>query len=187
MGFILGLVRVFCVHCLNLEQREKALLVLGRTNLAGDEIAGLQVKTANLGRRDINILGAGEVIETAGAQEAEALRQYFQNTFREQNPGALGIFLQKLKNQFVFPHGAEIFDTHFTGLGVEVRHGHRLKFSDVHAGWRRAAGSRSGFVGFLRFDGTGRRLQFEFRRRDGTARQFRRFFQGACGDPWILF
>ena len=48
MRFFLGLVRVFAVHALDLEQREELFLFLWRTDLPGNQIAGLQIEAADL-------------------------------------------------------------------------------------------------------------------------------------------
>ena len=171
MGLVLGLVGVFGVHGLDLEQGEEAFLVLGRTDLAGDQVAGLEVEAADLRRGDVNVLRAGQVIEAAGAEEAEAFGEHFQDAFGEQHAGALGVLLEDLENHLVLAHRAEILDAHFLGHVVEVGHGHGLELGDVHGGCggvaagRAAGGSSSaaldstGGVGgssFIAFGGAGR-------------------------------
>src|SRR5437899_1186942 len=94
MGLVLGLVRLLGVHGLDLEQREEPFLVLGRANLARDQVAGLQIKPAYLGRRDVNILGARQIIETLRAQEAKALGQDFQHALGKKDAAAFGVLLQ---------------------------------------------------------------------------------------------
>ena len=48
MSLVLGLVRVLLIDRLNLEQRKETLLLLRRTNLAGHQVAGLQIESTNL-------------------------------------------------------------------------------------------------------------------------------------------
>ncbi len=79
--FLLRLVRVRAIDGLDFEQRKETFLVFRRTNLARDQIARLQIKPADLRRRDVNILRARQVIETHRAQEAEAFAQNFQHAF----------------------------------------------------------------------------------------------------------
>ena len=126
------------VHGLDFEQGEEAFLVLGRADLAGDQVAGLQVEAADLRRRDVNVLRAGQVIEAVRAQEAEAFGQNFQHAFGEQDAGALGVFLQDVENHLVLAHGAEVLDAQFAGHVVQLRHGHGLQLGDVHGAGGRA-------------------------------------------------
>src|ERR1051325_601515 len=48
MGFVFGLVWIFLIDGFDFEQREEALFFFGRPDLAGNEIAGLKIETANL-------------------------------------------------------------------------------------------------------------------------------------------
>ena len=165
MGLVLRLVRVFLVHRLDFEQREETLLFFGRPDLARDQVAGLQVKPANLGGRDIDVLRAGEVIEALGAQEAEAFGQDFQHALREEHPGALGILLEDVEDHLVLAHRAEVLDAQLARHLVQLGHGHRLQLGDVD---RRGGDAvfvllRGGFgLGLFRlgrFYGFGGRLQ----------------------------
>ena len=131
MRFFLRLVRIFGVHGLDLEQREKFFLLLRRADLPGDEISGLQIKTADLRRRNVNILRAGQIIETLRPQKAEAFRQNFQHALRKQHARALGVFLEDVENDLVLAHRAEIFHAQFPRHAVQFRHAHRLQFGDV--------------------------------------------------------
>ena len=79
------------------------------------KIAGLQVKPADLRRRNVNVLRAGQIIETVRAQKAKAFRQNFQHAFGKQHAGALGVFLQDVEDDLVLAHGAEIFHAQFPG------------------------------------------------------------------------
>ncbi len=79
--FVLGLVGFFLIHRLDFEQREKALLVLRGPDLAGDQVAGLQIEPANLRGRHINVLRARQIVETLRTQEAEAFGQHLQHAF----------------------------------------------------------------------------------------------------------
>ena len=131
MRLVLRLVRVFAVHGLDLEQREELLLFLGRPDLAGDQVAGLQIEPADLRRRNVNVLRAGQVIETLRTQEAEAFRQHFEHALGKQHAGALGIFLEDVENDLVLAHRAEILHAQFLGHLVQLAHLHRLQLGDV--------------------------------------------------------
>src|SRR5690606_32638966 len=105
--------------------------VFGRPNLTRDQIAGLQIETANLRRRYVDVFRAGEIIETLRAQEAVAIGQHFKHTFGEQYAGAFGIFLEDVENDLVLAHRAVILHGQIFGHVVQVVHLHRLKFGDV--------------------------------------------------------
>ena len=55
------------------DEREIALAVLGAADLALDRVAGPQAELADLVGRDIDVVGAGEIIGLGRAQEAEAV------------------------------------------------------------------------------------------------------------------
>ena len=130
--FFLRLVRVFTVHRLDFQQREKFFLFLRRTDLAGDQIAGLQIKPADLRRRNVNVFRARQVIKTLRPQKTEAFRQHFNDALGKQHARALGIFLEDVKNNLVLAHRAEIFHTIITRHRIQIAHLHRLKFGNVH-------------------------------------------------------
>ena len=167
MRFFLRLVRVFAVHALDLEQREKFFLFLGRPDLAGDEVAGLQIEPADLRRRNVNVLRAGQVIEALRPQEAEAFRQHFEHALGKQHARALGVFLEDVENDLVLAHRAEIFHAQLLGHVVQLAHLHRLQFGDVErrgdfVALRAAAFFRPWLLHlrfFGQFDRRGRRLQ----------------------------
>ena len=50
MRLVFGFIRVFAIDAFNFEQREETFLFLGRADLPGNQIAGLQIETADLGR-----------------------------------------------------------------------------------------------------------------------------------------
>src|ERR1051325_3477862 len=92
MGLVLCLVRVLAIYALDFQQSEKALLLLGRTNLPGDEIARLQVKAANLRGGDINILRAGKIVKALGAEKTEAFSEHFEDAVGKKNAPAFRNF-----------------------------------------------------------------------------------------------
>ena len=62
VALVLGLLGVFEVDVRDLEEGEIALAVLGRSDLAFDGVAGAKRKTADLRGRDVNVVGAGQVV-----------------------------------------------------------------------------------------------------------------------------
>ena len=131
MRLVLRLVRLLAVHGLDFQQREKFFLFLRRPDLPRDQISRLQIKPADLRRRNVNVLRARQIIETLRAQKSKAFRQHFQHALGKQHARALRVFLQDVEDDLVLAHRAEIFHAQFPRHLVQLRHGHRLQFGDV--------------------------------------------------------
>ena len=118
---MLGRLWSYAVDLVDLDQREVTLPVLWRTDLAFDRIAGVQVEAANLRRRDVDVVGAGEIRGLRRAQEAEAVGQYFERAVAEDLFAAFGALLQDGKHQFLLAHPVRVVDLeadgHFEQLG----------------------------------------------------------------------
>jgi hypothetical protein len=77
------LLRLVEIDRVDLEQREIALAVLGRADLALDRVAGAQAEAADLARADIDVVGARQVVGLGRAQEAEAVLQDLEHAVAE--------------------------------------------------------------------------------------------------------
>ena len=77
---VLGLFRLLEVDLLDLEKRQVALAFLGWADLAHDRVAGPEVEPLDLARRDVDVIGAVEVVPVLTAEEAIALRQDLQHS-----------------------------------------------------------------------------------------------------------
>ena len=97
-------VGVLEVDRLDLDQGEVALPFLRRAHLAGDGVAGAQVEAADLRRRDVDVVGTGQVVVLGGAQEAEAVRQALQHALGEDQARLLGLRLQDREDQILLAH-----------------------------------------------------------------------------------
>ena len=122
---------LFEIDRVDFDQREVTLAFLGRTNLAGDRIASAQIETANLRRRDVNVVGTGKIVVLGGAQEAETIRQTFEHAFREDQSAFLGLSLQDLENQFLFAKTGCIEHAHFFRDGVEIKNAFVFEFHQI--------------------------------------------------------
>ena len=131
MRLVLRLLGIFVVDALDFQQRKKPFLFFRGPNLAGDDIARLQIEAAYLRRGNVNVLGAGEVIEALRAQKPEAFGEHFEHSFGEKHAAALGVFLQDVEDHLVLAHRPEILDPHVTRDAIEVGHGHGLELGDV--------------------------------------------------------
>ena len=76
---VLGLFRLFKVDVLDLEQGQVALALLGRPHLAHDRVAGAQIEALDLAGRDVDVVGAVEVVPVLAAKESVAFGQDFQH------------------------------------------------------------------------------------------------------------
>src|ERR1051326_7468518 len=123
--------RIFLIDRFDFQQREETFFFFGRTNLTGDEIPGLQIETANLRWRNVDVFGTRQVIETLRPKETKAFRQNLQNALGEQNTSTFCILLKDMENHLMFAHRAEIFDVQLARHLVEFSHGHRLKLGNV--------------------------------------------------------
>ena len=121
---LLRLVRRLEVDRVHLDQREVALVLLGRADLAGDGVAGAQVELADLRRRDVDVVRSRQVAVFGRAQEAEAVGQDLQHALREDQALLLGLGAQDLEDQLLLLHGR--------GAGDLQRLGHRGQLRDVH-------------------------------------------------------
>ena len=92
------------VDRLDLDQREVALAVLRRPDLARHRVAGVQVELPDLRGGDVDVVGAGQVVVVGRAQEAEAVGQRFEHALREDEAALLGARLQDLEDQLLLAH-----------------------------------------------------------------------------------
>ena len=98
------------VDLVELDQREIALAVLRRADLAFDGVAGVQIETADLGRRDVDVVGACEVADVGRPQEAEAVGQYLEHAVTEDRLTFLRAILQQRKDEFLLPQPVGAID-----------------------------------------------------------------------------
>ena len=83
VDLVAGLLGVFEVDRVDLEQREIALAFLRAADLALDGVAGAQAEAADLRGRDVDVVGAGQVVRFRRAQEAEAVLQHLDDAFAD--------------------------------------------------------------------------------------------------------
>src|SRR5439155_24824932 len=107
------LVRMLEVDGFHLDQGEVPFSIFWRTHLSGHGVAGAQVELANLGWRDVDIVGSRQIVVIRGSEESESVRQGLENTFTEYEAALFGLGLEDLENQFLLPHSG-------SSLNVEV-------------------------------------------------------------------
>ena len=83
VDLVARLVRVFEIDRVDLEQREIALAFFRRADMAFDGVAGAQAEAADLRGRDVDVVGARQIIRFRRAQKAEAVGQHFDDAFAD--------------------------------------------------------------------------------------------------------
>ncbi len=134
-------VRVLEVDGLDLDEGEVPLAFLRRADLARDRVARAQAELPDLGRRDVDVVRAREVVVLGSAQEAEAVRQHLENALREDEAEALGLRLQDLEDQLLLAQRRRALDLEVLGDLDELRHGMVVQRADVE---HRLGGRESG-------------------------------------------
>ena len=119
------------VDRVDLDQREIALAFLGRADLAGDGVAGAQVEAADLRGRDVDVVGAGQIVVLGRAQEAEAVGQAFEHAFGEDQAALFGLGLQDLEDQLLLAQSGGARHAHVLGDLVELLDAHVLQLDQV--------------------------------------------------------
>ena len=127
------LIRRLEVDRLDLDQREVALAFLRRTDLARHRVAGLQVELPDLRRRDVDVVGARQIVVVGRAQESEAIGEHFEHAFREDEPAQLGLRLQDLEDQVLLAHAGRAGHVHVLGDLRELLNAQVLQIGDVEA------------------------------------------------------
>ena len=130
---VAGLLGRLEVDGLDLDQGEVPLPFLGRPDLARHGVAGLQVELADLRRRDVDVVGTGQVVVVGRPEEPEPVGQHFEHALREDVPALLGLRLQDLEDQLLLSHAGGAGDVEILGDLGELLDAHVLQFADVEA------------------------------------------------------
>jgi hypothetical protein len=89
---------------------------------------------AYLGGRNVDVVGARQVVVVRRAQEAEAVGQDFEHAFREDEAALLGLRPEDLEDQLLLAHAGRTGDLQILGHLGQVLDAHLLEFGDVEAG-----------------------------------------------------
>ena len=92
-GFMSGHLRIFIVYCLDFQQGKIALIILGRTYLSRDGVAGSQVEPLNLRWRNIDVILTGKVVIAWRTEKSVPLIHDLKHPFGKNNPFSVrGVF-----------------------------------------------------------------------------------------------
>ena len=120
MDLVLDLLGVLEIDGGDLEQREIALAILGRADRAFHRVAGAKAEAADLRRRNIDIVGARQVVGFRRAQEAEAVLQGFDHALAHDLDIAFGQFLEDREQHVLLAHGGGVLDLELLGKGQQI-------------------------------------------------------------------
>ena len=151
---VLQRVRRVEVDLVDLEQREIALPLVGRADLAVHRVAGAQRETANLRGADVDVVGAGQVVRFGRAQEAEAVLHDLQHAGAVDRHVLLREALQDREHDLLLAQRGGVLDVQLLGVGEQIGRRFGLQFLQVHeVRSSRADGARTGAVRDLRVFG----------------------------------
>ncbi len=132
MDLVALLVGVLEIDGVDLEQGEIALAVLRAPDLAFDGVAGAEAEAADLRRRDVDVVGAGEIVGVGRAQEAEAVLQHLDHA----GAGDLDIagrqLFQNREHELLLAHGARVLDGDLLGEAQKLRRRFGLQILQLH-------------------------------------------------------
>ena len=124
-------VRIFAVDRLDSQQREVPLVLFRRSDLSGDGRSRLQAEAADLARRDVDVVRAGEVVVIGTAEESEAVGQNFERPFAEHQPVELGPLLEDLEDQVLLLQPGVFGQPFFLGQPQQLLDRHSLQVGNV--------------------------------------------------------
>src|SRR5262249_30451744 len=98
--------RILKIDRFNFDECKVAFAIFRRTHLSGDRVTGAQIELANLRRRDIDVVGAWQIVVFRSAQEAEAVGETLQYSFRKDEAAFFRLGAQDLEDQLLLAHAA---------------------------------------------------------------------------------
>ena len=115
---MLGFLRLFAVDDFDLEQREVALALLRRPDLAHDRVAGAQVEPLDLAGRDVDVVGAVQIIPVGAAEESVAFRQNFEHALATEHRVGVEQRLLDAENEILLAEPGVVGDVQALGHRV---------------------------------------------------------------------
>ncbi len=123
VDLVAGLLGVLEIDGVDLEQRKVALALFRAADLAVEGVAGAQAEAADLRGRDIDVVGAGQVIRLRRAQEAEAVGQHLDDAFADDVDLFQRELLEDREHQLLLAHRAGVLDFLLLGKRQELGRG----------------------------------------------------------------
>ena len=104
------------VDRVDLEQREVALALLRRPDLAVDDVAGAQPEAPDLARRHVDVVGSGQIVDIRRAQEAEPVLQDLEDALAVDRDAGLSQPLEGGEHEIGLAERARVFDPELLGV-----------------------------------------------------------------------
>src|SRR5687768_16438349 len=128
---VLGGIRMLEVYGFDLNEGEVPLAVFWGPDLSGYGVARSQIKFADLRRRDVNIIRAGEVVIVRRPEKSEPFRETLQHAFGKDQTTLFCLRLQDLEDEFLLPHACVARNVHFLGYLSQRVDVHFLQIADI--------------------------------------------------------
>ena len=132
VDLVAGLFGVFEIDGAHLQKSEVALALLRAADFALDGIAGTQAEAADLGGRNINVVGAGEVVRLWRPQKAETVLEDLDDAFADDVDLVLGELFENCEHQLLLAHGRGILDVLLLGKNQQFGGGFGLQVLELH-------------------------------------------------------
>ena len=120
------------VDGLDLDQGEVLFALVGRTHVAADGVAGLEVEFANLRGGDVDVVGAGQIVVIRRAQEAVAVGQNLQHALGKDVAFLFALRLEDLEDQVLLAKAAGARNLQGARDAGQFRDVFFFEFSDGH-------------------------------------------------------
>ncbi len=110
---------------------------MGRADVAADGVAGLEVELANLRRRDVDVVGAGQIVVVGRAKEAIAVGQNLKHTFGKDVALFFALGLKDLEDQVLLAEAAGSRDFQGARNAAQFSDVFFFEFGDRHVHLRK--------------------------------------------------
>ena len=120
------------VDGLDLDQGEVLFAFVRRADVAGDGVAGLEVELADLRGRDVDVVGAGEVVVVGRAEEAVAVGEDFEDALGEDVALFFALGLEDLEDEVLLAEAAGAGDFETAGELAELGDVLLFQFGNCH-------------------------------------------------------
>src|SRR6185437_4655537 len=101
-------------------------------HVAGDGVAGLEVELADLRGRDVDVVGAGQVVVIGAAEEAVAVGQNLEDALGEDVAFLLALRLKDLEDEVLLAKCAGARDLETTGELAELGNALFFQLGNCH-------------------------------------------------------
>ena len=115
-----------------------------------DGVAGAQAEAADLRRRDVDVVRAGQVVVVGRAQEAEAVGQGLEDAVAVDFALVGGGVLEEREDEVLASHAADAFDVQLRAHVDELGHLLALQLGQIHDDVSRSGGAWMAVVGWDR-------------------------------------